>query len=589
MKKTAVNRDYIKIKKQFNNIEQIVKNTKPNSLWEHEAAVRKKIKFLKEIRNKNLRDFNEVYNKYMELLDYISIKLVDNYNKRNNTSFDFYEIVKMNKYSYLKSGIINVLISKHIPFIVSREFKKVFPENPKDEYKKTRKIKRKFYLHLGETNTGKTYNSMERLKKCKKGIYLSPLRILALENYEKLNKEGVKCSLLTGEEEIQIEGAKHISSTVEKLNTKEEYDVAIIDEIQMIGDDQRGNAWTRAVLALKSKEIHICGAANVKDLIIKIIEDCEDEYELIEYKRNIELKVQEKSFRYKDVEEGDALVAFSKKKVLDIANYYKNIGVNCSIIYGDLPPEVRIKQYEKFINKKANVLVTTDAIGMGVNLPIKRIVFMDIKKFDGNEFRYLTSQEVKQIAGRAGRKGIYDVGYVAGYKNTGEFIKEMIETEDYPINEAVLGPSEAILKVKNLSLKEKLALWSTKKEKLDFYRKMDVEKLVFLLDSIKFYNLKEEIQWKLLKIPFDVTSKVLMGTFLSYIDELFIGKHEKLLEPKCLIKDLQNLEIYYEQIDLYYSFSKVFNLELDVEWVYKKRIEISKEINNILRKNITLK
>lgn len=64
-------------------------------------------------------------------------------------------------------------------------------------------MNRKFYLHLGETNTGKTYNSMERLKLSKKGIYLSPLRILALENFEKLNREGVICNLITGEEEIK--------------------------------------------------------------------------------------------------------------------------------------------------------------------------------------------------------------------------------------------------------------------------------------------------------------------------------------------------------------------------------------------------
>ena len=76
------------------------------------------------------------------------------------------------------------------------------------------------------------------------------------------------------------------------------------------------------------------------------------------------------------------------------------------------------KQYNQFINKESTLLISTDAIGMGVNLPIKRIVFMDIKKFDGNEIRYLTSQEVKQIAGRAGRKGIYEIAYVASYGNT---------------------------------------------------------------------------------------------------------------------------------------------------------------------------
>ena len=62
-----------------------------------------------------------------------------------------------------------------------------------------------------------------------------------------------------------------------------------------------------------------------------------------------------------------------------------------------------------FINKENQLLVSTDAIGMGVNLPIRRIIFFDTRKFDGEEIRPLTSQEVKQIAGRAGRIGRYDV------------------------------------------------------------------------------------------------------------------------------------------------------------------------------------
>ena len=175
----------------------------------------------------------------------------------------------------------------------------MFPANPKDEYADARKLKRKIYLHLGETNTGKTYNSMQRLKEVEKGIYLSPLRILALENYERLNAEGVKCSLMTGEEEIIVENATHISCTIEKLDINEEYDIAVIDEIQMIKDDQRGAAWTRALLGLKSNEVHICGALNAKKLIIKIIEDCQDEYEFREYKRDIPLEIQNESFSYK--------------------------------------------------------------------------------------------------------------------------------------------------------------------------------------------------------------------------------------------------------------------------------------------------
>ena len=508
MKKGALDRDFKKIKSQFAQIQEIVKHTKPNALWEHEAAVRKKLKELRTFQKENFKDYKSVYENYSQLLDYISRKLVDDYNKKNNSNFNFQTILKDNKDSYLKSGIISVLITKHIPEIISSEFERVFPSNPKNEYEDARKFKRKFYLHLGETNTGKTYNAMTRLKEASNGIYLSPLRILALENFEKLNREGVKCNLATGEEEINIEGAAHVCCTIEKLDTNEEYEVAIIDEIQMIDNDQRGAAWTRAVLALKSEEIHICGAVNAKELIVKIIEDCAEKYEIIEYVRNTPLVVENKSFTYKGIEEGDALVTFSKKKVLELAYHYSNLGIRASLIYGDLPPEVRKKQYTQFINKESKILISTDAIGMGVNLPIKRIVFMDIKKFDGNEVRYLTSQEVKQIAGRAGRKGIYEVGYVASYGDTQDFINESLESSDKVIEQGVLGPSEAILKISSLSLREKLALWSTKEEKTPFYRKMDIGEYLVVLDNLRHYKLEESIQWMLLKIPFDVSNVI---------------------------------------------------------------------------------
>ncbi|HEY5561559.1 MAG TPA: helicase-related protein [Clostridiaceae bacterium] len=583
MKKGGNQRDFIKIKDQFNQIEEITKHTKENALWESEAAVRKKIKVLKEYEKDNFSEYRIVYEKYSQLLETISIRLIKDYNKKNNTTFKFEDVVKGKRGSYYKSGIISVLITEHIPDFISSEFDRVFPANPKDEYKEARSIKRKFYLHLGETNTGKTYNAMEQLKHATKGIYLSPLRILALENFEKLNREGVKCSLITGEEEIIIEGATHISCTIEKLNTKKEYEVAIIDEIQMIKDDQRGAAWTRALLGLKCREIHICGAFNAKELLFEIIEDCGDEYEFKEYKRKIPLLQQDKAFSYKHIQKGDALVVFSKKRVLELAYHYSNLGVKASIIYGDLPPEVRKKQYNLFIKKENTILISTDAIGMGVNLPIKRIIFMDIKKFDGNEVRFLNSQEVKQIAGRAGRIGIYDIGYVASYGNTQAFITESLEGLDEIIEEGVIGPSEEILKITSLSLREKLTLWSTKEEKIPFYRKMDINQYLIVLDNIRSLHLDQRTQWTLLKIPFDVANNDMMGTFLSYVDEQFIAKRKIISKPEYLLEDLYELELYYQRINLYYSFSKAFNIDFDEEWVYENRIKVSEDINSILK------
>lgn len=582
MKGNAEQREFKKLKNQIKQIEEIVHNSKGNALFEHEATIRKKLIQLKSMKKETFKDFNDIYERYESLLEETGKKILEAYNKRNGTDFDFYEVLRGNYNVFLNSGIITVLTKNHIPKMIAKEFDENFPDNPKDEYPLARRIKRKFYIHLGDTNTGKTYNAIEKLKSAKKGLYLSPLRILALEIFERLNNDNVICDLSTGEEEVIKLGATHMSCTIEKANLKQDYDIVVIDEIQMINDSQRGNAWTRALLGLKCREIHICGALNSKDILKTIIEDCGDEYEIKEYKRNTPLEVQYKSFNYKDVNDGDALIVFSKKRVLEIAKQYADNGIKTSIIYGALPPEVRKMQYNQFINKEANVLVSTDAIGMGVNLPIKRIVFMSIKKFDGDDVRELTSQEVKQVAGRAGRKGIYDIGYVASVGDTQDFIKEKIEATDDFIEKAVVGPSDAILNIKTLPLNEKLALWSSREEKVSYYRKMDISEYLIILDKIKRYRLREDIQWNLLKVPFDVSNEDLMDKFLEYVDELFVAKLKSLTKPECFSGNLEELENYYQKMSMYYSFSKIFNLKFDVEWVYKERRRVSDEINEIL-------
>ena len=584
MKKNAALREFKKLKSQINQIEEIVHHSKVGALIEQETSIRKKIRLLKEMEKEGFKDYQDVCDRYEEILEDASKRILEDYNKKNNTDFDFYEVVRGIYNTFLNSGIMTVLTKQHIPRLIGEAFEEAFPVNPKDEYMLTRRMKRKIYIHLGDTNTGKTYNAVERLKEAKKGVYLSPLRILALENYDKLNNEGIVCDLMTGEEEIIKENSTHVSCTIEKVNLKQSYDIAVIDEIQMISDTQRGIAWSRAVLGLRCNEIHICGAINAKELLIKILDDCEEEYEIKEYHRNIPLIVESKNFSYNDVQEGDAIVSFSKKRVLEIAQDYSNKNIKTSIIYGDLPPEVRKMQYEQFINKENKVLVTTDAIGMGVNLPIRRIIFMSIRKFDGEEVRELTSQEVKQIAGRAGRKGIYDTGYVTGVSDTHNFISRKLEVKDDIIKQAVIGPSEAILTIKSLPLNEKLVLWKTRESKIDYYTKMDISEYLLILEKIKRYKLKEEDQWDLLKVPFDVSSDELMNKFLEYVDEVFVAKLNEITKPTCFTGNLDDLEIYYQKINMYYSFSKIFNLNFDVDWVYSERLRVSQDINEILVK-----
>ena len=117
----------------------------------------------------------------------------------------------------------------------------------RDTFPDARKMHRRFVLHIGPTNSGKTHDAIEALKTAKNGIYLAPLRLLAYEQFETLNDAGVKCSMVTGEERILVEGATVQSSTVELLAGWKTFDVAVIDEAQMIRDPDRGGAWCAAM------------------------------------------------------------------------------------------------------------------------------------------------------------------------------------------------------------------------------------------------------------------------------------------------------------------------------------------------------
>lgn len=58
------------------------------------------------------------------------------------------------------------------------------------------------------------------------------------------------------------------------------------------------------------------------------------------------------------------------------------------------------------------LLFCTETFALGVNMPASSVIFDELEKFDGVEFNYLMTREYNQMAGRAGRRGMDDVGYV---------------------------------------------------------------------------------------------------------------------------------------------------------------------------------
>lgn len=132
-------------------------------------------------------------------------------------------------------------------------------------------------------------------------MYLGPLRLLAGEIYETLNAQGVYTSLITGQEFRDFPFSTHIAATVEMASTMldKEFDVVVIDEIQMIQDKERGYAWTRALMGIRCKEIHVCGGLEAKDLVERLVAACDDDFEVHQYERFSDLTVASQSLASK--------------------------------------------------------------------------------------------------------------------------------------------------------------------------------------------------------------------------------------------------------------------------------------------------
>lgn len=280
-----------------------------------------------------------------------------------------------------------------------------------DSFALARQLNRRVTLFVGPPNSGKTHAAFEKLAGALDGAYLAPLRLLALEGRDRLVARGVPCSLLTGEENVPADGARVVSSTIEMVGTREVIDVAVIDEAQMIFDASRGWAWTQAIVGVPAREVIIICSAYAVPALESLLGLCGENVVVRQFERKQHVQLLPSPVPIAALKKGDAVVAFSRREVLMLRDQIAANGHTVSVVYGALPPEVRRREAERFAQGESHILVATDAIGMGLNLPIRRVMFSTMSKFDGVGDRPLNESEVHQIAGRAGRYGLHEEGF----------------------------------------------------------------------------------------------------------------------------------------------------------------------------------
>lgn len=478
------------------------------------------------------------------------------------------------------------------------EIKKEYSQTLKDKlnFDWFSKNNTKYFIHSGKTNSGKTYNSIKRLKEVGSGVYLAPLRLLAWEVYETLNSENYRCDLVTGEEQLTSDNAKITASTIEMMDYSKEHDVVIIDEAFMIGDKDRGKAWLKAILNSKAKEIHIITNEEALGLISELLTLTNRTFEVKNYERLQGFKFADTEFKLsKSIPKRGVFVTFSRINVLLNKVKLQNLGFNVSILYGNLPPEVKKQQISEFIEGKTDFLVTTDVIGMGLNVPCDYLVFLETDKYDGTMNRGLNSIEVKQIAGRTGRYGISskDAFVSAMTKGQLNYVKSKYDTES-KINSAYVGmdyetfclfPEETSIYLRVRYFKETDFIPESLKK---IIHKEDVSKYLEIHRTVEKTELSLKEKWTFLTAP---VKKNNLGYFQGCVLKFIRDKFIHIPSVNFNTNDAMTIEDTISQMELYLNLTRSLPFkEEDKKYILdKKQVLINRLTEIIMSKKLSSK
>ena len=430
--------------------------------------------------------------------------------------------------------------------------------SPEAYVRRARELSRAFVLHVGPTNSGKTYDAIEDLKKNTPGTYLGPLRLLALEMFDKINDAGIPCSMLTGEESISVDGAQIVSSTIELCDFKARYKTAVIDEAQLIADKDRGSAWLKALCLVNAETVHICMAPEALPYMERLITSFGDPYTVVRHHRLAPLRYAGCCEGYRDFRPDDAIICFSRKSVLSTAAILEKHGFHASVIYGALPPEARRNEVRKYLSGENDIVVATDAIGMGISLPIKRVVFAETEKFDGKEFRPLTTAEVNQIGGRAGRYGLNEYGEVLAVGNP-QLIANKLGQKVKAIRQVCIGfPREAL--TMDYPLELLLLAWDKMPKAQEFIRE-SMQDARILLQSVKNKITPEntELVYDLITCPVDTRSTELIIYWAKCAGAIL--KNKQVPKPYFGDETLQDCELQYKAFDIHHQLLRRIGIE----------------------------
>ena len=297
----------------------------------------------------------------------------------------------------------------------------------------------------------------------KRSIYTSPIKALVNEKFFSLcNQFGPEnVGMLTGDASINRDAlilccTQEILATLALSEGDSGYlHYAVIDEFHYYGDRDRGMAWQIPLLALTQTRFLLMSATlgDTTELQNQLEEQTNIPVSLVQSTTrpvplHFEYKVDPLHETIPDlVKKNQApiyIVSFTQNGCASIAQSLVSLnlcsreekaliqkeikGTRLDSPYGNdikrflmagvgLHHAGLLPKYRLLIERLAQagvlkVICGTDTLGVGINVPIRTVIFNELSKFDGQKHRLLTVRDFKQIAGRAGRKGFDDEGFV---------------------------------------------------------------------------------------------------------------------------------------------------------------------------------
>lgn len=280
-------------------------------------------------------------------------------------------------------------------------------------------------------------------------IYITaPIKALSNQRFRELRDAGYKVGLETGDIKNVPDDAEYICCTQEIYTnkyTKNENATLIVDELHYIFEDRnRQRAYIDGINQSEAKNMLLCSATfgdigtlnkylqrttkrdfdayenserltslnyrgritpdRIQDALVVAfsVRNCEaiaDELVVWEREENDE-------FREKLQERESLIKEICKKHSVE---YDPRLGLGVATYYGKKLPKEKACIEELFEKRLIDTVVGTDALALGVNFPVEKVVFAELeKRYDGR----ISKNLFDQLAGRAGRKGYFDTGSV---------------------------------------------------------------------------------------------------------------------------------------------------------------------------------